>query len=88
MANSKSAKKRIKQNIKSRGRNRSVRARVRTLTRNFEKAIEAGKIEEAREQLPDVVSALDRAASKGIIPSSRASRKKSRLASRLEKAAN
>ena len=85
MANSKSAMKRIRQNEKRRGRNRSIRSRVRTVTKAFDEAVEEGNVEQAQEEYARAVSALDRAASKGIIPSKRASRKKSRLAQRLQK---
>jgi len=85
VANSKSAEKRIRQNARRRERNRSIRSRVRTVTKAFEEAVEAGNVEQAQEEYSRAVSALDRAASKGIIPNSRASRKKSRLALRLEK---
>ncbi len=83
MANSASAKKRIRQNEKRRKRNKRVRSLVRTAINKFEAALEAGDVEAAEEAFRGVESTLDRAVIKGVWPRNRASRKTSRLAARL-----
>lgn len=83
MANSQSAKKRIRQNEKARQRNAKVRSQIRTRLNAFEAAVESGDADEAEEQFRLVESQLYRAVGKGVIPKNRASRKTSRLAKRL-----
>lgn len=83
MANSKSARKRIRQNEARRVRNVRVRSRLRTHITHFSKALEEGNVEQAEAKFREVESMLDKAASKGVIPRKRASRKTGRLAQRL-----
>jgi len=83
-----SAEKRMRQNEKKRERNQNRKARIRTLARRFEAAVEEGDLEKARELIGQVESAWDRAASKGVIPKRRASRKIGRLKKMLSKAEN
>ncbi len=83
MANSKSAKKRIRQNEVRRQRNVRVRTKVRSYINGFTNAIEAGDVEAAEERFKKVESELDRAVIKGVIPRKRASRRTGRLARRL-----
>ena len=83
MANIKSAIKRNKQNKKRRLRNRIYRGRARSSVRNAKAAIELGDIDSAREATLQAVSALDKAAEKGILHKNNASRRKSRLMKRL-----
>lgn len=77
MPNIKSAKKRLRQSQVRRDRNRAVRSELRTRTRTLLATEDAT---EAAEQYRYVVSLLDRAARKGVIPSNAADRSKSRLA--------
>lgn len=84
MAFHKSAIKRIKQTAKKQERNRSERTKVKTAVRNFSDALTKG--EDSQEKLLNAVSVLNKAASKGIIPAKRASRKVSRLTKRLNAA--
>lgn len=49
--------------------------------------IEAGRLEEAREIVRTAVSALDKAAQKGVIHKNNAARRKSRLMRKFNKAA-
>lgn len=79
MANLKSAIKRIRQNEKRRLHNRFYRGRARTYVKKALEAIESGSQEEAGEAVQEAVSALDKAASKGIIHKNNAARRKSRL---------
>ena len=83
MANHKSAIKRIRQNAKRAARNRHVRTRMRTVIKAFRSAVESGDVTVARQQLVAAEKSLRGAASKGVIPKSRADRSVGRLAKRL-----
>ena len=83
MANKKSAIKRNRQNEKRRLRNRVFRGSARTYVKKARTAIETGNFEEARLATQTAVSALDKAAEKGIIHKNNASRRKSRLMKQL-----
>ncbi|MFP4176857.1 MAG: 30S ribosomal protein S20 [Candidatus Brocadiia bacterium] len=74
-----SAKKSLKQNEERRKRNKSVKSRLNTETRKFERAVERGDVEEASEQLDLVTRLLHRAAGKGIMHKNTAARRQSRL---------
>lgn len=82
MANIKSQIKRNRQNEKRRVRNRIYRGRARTFVAKARQAIE-GNTEDAKEAVLQAVSALDRAAQKGVIHKNNAARRKSRLMKRL-----
>ncbi len=64
-------------------RNIAVVSELKTLAKNFERLISDKKTEEAGKALPQLVSKIDRAASKGIIKDNTASRKISRLTRKL-----
>jgi small subunit ribosomal protein S20 len=83
LANIKSQIKRNRQNEKRRVRNRVYRGRARTYIKQARQTIEEGDIEEARQKAMLAISALDRAASKGVIHKNNAARRKSRLMKRL-----
>ena len=83
MANLKSAIKRNRQNEKHRLHNRVYRGTARNFVRDARLAIESGDIDAAREATMKAVSALDRAASKGVIHKNNASRRKGRLMKQL-----
>lgn len=85
MANHASAIKRNRQRLKKTARNRSVKSALRTELKKARANVKtaAGT---ATEQVTSAISALDRAASKGVIPEKRASRVKGRLAAALHKA--
>ncbi len=88
MANTSSAKKAAKQNEKRRVRNLARRTSVKTAIKKVLAAIESNTDQAATAQLlGDVAAKLSRAKSKGIIHANTASRKLSRLAKRLNKAA-
>ena len=86
MANSLSAKKRLRQNIKQRARNRWRKGQVKQAIRAFDESLSEGNTGEASERLKLVYKHLDRVAAKGTIHKNAASRKKSRLAKRLSAA--
>jgi small subunit ribosomal protein S20 len=83
LANIKSAIKRNKQNEKRRVRNRVYRGRARTLVGKAMVAIGDPKQGDPKEATLLAISALDKAAEKGILHKNNAARRKSRLMKRL-----
>ncbi len=83
MPHIRSAKKRYRQNLVRRARNRAVRTRFR----NTIKKVLAGG-EPSEELLKTAQSQLDRAAAKGIIHKKTASRRAARLARRVHLASS
>lgn len=86
MANSKTARKRIRIAETRRLRNRPYRTAARTFVKKAEMAIRAGDQSAAQAAVVDAISMLDRVASKGIIHRNNAARRKSRLMAKLNKA--
>ena len=64
-------------------RNRSYKSRTRTMIKKAFIAIEEGNLENAKAATTEAVKALDKAAAKGAIHKNNASRRKSRLMTRL-----
>ena len=85
MAHSVSAKKRIRQNVKRRARNRRRKDQAKQTIRQFDAAVRSGDGSEAAKQLQTAYKKLDQLAGKGTIHKNAAARKKSRLARRLGK---
>ena len=83
MAHSLSAKKRIRQNIKQRARNRARKELIKVELKSFSTAIATGDPKKAEAELSKVASRLDKVASKGTIHKNTAARKRSRLAKRV-----
>ncbi|MFN3309004.1 MAG: 30S ribosomal protein S20 [Anaerolineales bacterium] len=83
MANIKSQIKRIRQNEKRRLRNRYFKGRARSFVKRARLSIQRGSLEEAIQATRLAVSALDKAAEKGILHKNNAARRKSRLMKRL-----
>ena len=83
MANTQSAKKRIRQNEKRRIRNKAIRTRARTAIREARSTIEAGDLEDAVLSVQTAIKELDRASAKGVIHQKNAARRKSRLMKQL-----
>jgi small subunit ribosomal protein S20 len=79
LANSKSAKKRIRVNERRRARNKPLRSEARTFVKKAEVAIAAGDAAAAEAATREAVSVLDRVANKGVIHKNNAARRKSRL---------
>ncbi|MFQ3622849.1 MAG: 30S ribosomal protein S20 [Acetobacteraceae bacterium] len=84
MANTASAKKRIRQTEKRTARNRAGRSRLRTFTKKVEEAMASGSEDQARAALRALTPELMRAASKGLIHRNAAARKLSRLSKRVK----
>ena len=83
MANTTSAKKMVRKIAKRTAVNRSRRSRMRTFVRKVEEAIASGDKSAAAEAFRAAQPELMRAAQKGIVHKNAASRKVSRLASRI-----
>ena len=83
MAQSLQAKKRAKQNIKSRTTNRARKSQIKTRIKHFETAVSEGNVEAASEQYKLVARKLDKTASTSTMHKKTAARKKSRLAKKL-----
>jgi len=77
LANSRSAKKRIRTNARKHLRNQMYRSRVKTMVKKAEQSIVSGAQDD--EALRLAVKTLDKAAVKGIIHKNNAARRKSRL---------
>ena len=83
MAHSLSAKKRIRQNVKRRARNRWRKEQVKQAVKGFDEAVKQGDKVKAAEQLNLCYKKLDQVAGTGAIHKNSAARKKARLAKRL-----
>ena len=79
MANTKSAKKRMRQNERRRLRNRAVRSKVRSAVKDAR----ASQGADMQTSVAAAIRELDRAVSKGVVHRNTAARKKSALARRL-----
>ena len=83
MANIKSQIKRNKQNEKRRLRNRVYRGTARIAVRDARAAMDPDNADESRTAVLNAISALDKAAEKGVIHRNNAARRKGRLMKRL-----
>jgi small subunit ribosomal protein S20 len=79
VANSRSARKRIRASERKRVRNRTVRSAVRTKIGRVRHALISGQTAGIDEELRGAVKALDKASEKGIIHRNNAARRKSRI---------
>jgi len=86
VAHSISAKKRVRQNLKRRAHNRYRKEQLKDKTKEFSAALTAGDWKKAQEALNATVQHMDRISTKGTIHRNTASRKRSRLAKRLNAA--
>jgi small subunit ribosomal protein S20 len=78
-----SAAKAHRQSLKRRQRNRAVKSFTKTMLKKAEEALASGDAQAAQEAVRAAISALDRAAKKGVLHPNNVARHKSRLASRL-----
>jgi small subunit ribosomal protein S20 len=83
MPHSLSAKKRIRQNVKLRERNRTTKSRIRTARRMFLKAVETRDLPAAREKFRACERLLHRAANNGPMHRNTSGRVIGRLQVRL-----
>ena len=87
MAHSLSAKKRIRQNIKSRGRNRWRKRQIKEAVKAFDEALRDGDAKTAGEHLKVCYKKFDQVVAHGAIHKNAAARSKARLAKRLNQLA-
>lgn len=79
MPNIKSASKRVKVSEIRRMRNMAAKSRLKTATRKFKEAVEAGNKEAAQPALKELLALLDKASGKKLIHKNAAARKKSKM---------
>lgn len=84
MANTASARKRVRQTVKRTERNRARKSRMRTFVKKVEAAIAGGDKASAAETLRLAQPEMQRAATKGVIHLNTVSRKLSRLSARIK----
>ena len=88
MANLPAAKKSIRADKKKQQRNTIIKTKLKTLVKKLSGLIDQKKQQEAADMLRQVMSALDKAAKRGIIKKGAASRKKARLSRKVLKIKN
>jgi small subunit ribosomal protein S20 len=86
VAHSLSAKKRIRQSVKRRARNRARKELIKGQVKTYLALLGGGDFAKAETELRKVTKRLDQVAAKGTIHKNAASRKRSRLARRLNAA--
>jgi small subunit ribosomal protein S20 len=84
VANTAQAKKRVRQNEKSRQRNASQRSMMRTSIKKVIAVIESKNVAESTKTLQETVAILDKMATKGLIHKNKAARHKSRLNAKIK----
>ena len=83
MKRSKSVLKRIRQNERRRIDNRANASKCKTMIKKLEAALNQNESDTARNLLPTVVAAIDKAAAKNALSKNSASRRKSSLTRRV-----
>lgn len=86
MPHTRTAKKRLRQNLRRREENRARHGRMRTEVRRVLSLVDAGKAEEAAEKLGPTTRLVDKAAKRNLIHPNKASRIKSKLAKKADAA--
>ena len=86
MPNNATARKRLRQNVTIRARNRAIKSAVRSQMRVVDEAITAGEIEKAEKEFVLAAKKLDKAGARRVFHPKTSSRYKSRLAQRIRKA--
>ena len=85
MPNNKSCKKRLVTNARRNERNRQNRGMMRSKIKTYRAGVESSSTEEKAASLREMYSLIDTQARKGLMPKSRASRLKSRMAAAATK---
>ena len=83
MPNIKSAKKRVLVIAKKTQQNKAIKSALKTQIKKFLACVAEGNKEEATKVYSETVSAIDAAASKGILHKNNAANKKAKLAKKL-----
>ena len=84
MANTASARKRIRQTTKRTERNHARKSRMRTFVKSVEAAVASGNKDAAVAALKEAQPEMQRAVGKGVIHKNTVARKLSRLAKRIK----
>ena len=79
MANIKSAKKRILVAETKAARNKAIRSKVKTYVKKVETAVANKDVEAAKAVLPEAISVINKAGSKGVYHKNTCARKVARL---------
>lgn len=88
MAHSKSSKKRVFIGERNAQRNQAIKSRVKTFVKKVLSAVEDKNIDEAKLALQVAYKELDKSVTKGVLKKNTASRKKSRLALKINALSN
>lgn len=83
MPHSASAKKRLRQNVRSRDRNKAMKSEIKTSIRKVLEALSAKDVTAARDLFKSVAKKADKAAASKTIHKNKAARIKSRLSARI-----
>ncbi len=85
MPNIQSAKKRHRQSLERRARNRAAKSQLKTAIKKLRESVAAKQFDNAKSQLEALYKMLDQTASKKIIHLNKAARTKSRLSQFVKK---
>lgn len=85
MPNSDSAAKRMRQNEKARVLNKMRKTELKTIAKKIERAINDGNQDEAQQLFQRFTKRIDQAASRNVLHKNAASRRKSRMALKMQK---
>jgi small subunit ribosomal protein S20 len=85
MPNIQSARKRLKQSLVRRERNRSTKRSIHTECKKVLEAVKTGNVEQAETELRVVAKKVDKAAANKIIHRNAAARVKSRMSAKVKK---
>jgi len=86
MPNTKSANKRLRQNLVRRLRNRAMKSSMKTQVKRFMTAIKEGQLDEAETAFRLAQKKIDRIGARRVIHPNKAARMKSQLSQRLKQA--
>ncbi len=81
----KSAKKALRQNVRRKAGNLVYKNKIKDLLKEVKALVSEKKLKEAKDLLPQIYKALDKAAKVGVIKKNAASRKKSRITKLINK---
>lgn len=86
MPNTASAKKRLRQSLVRRSRNRAAKSTLKGLVRKVREAVAGGDLQAAEAGFRATAKKLDQAAAKNVIHANAAARVKSRLSAAIKRA--
>jgi small subunit ribosomal protein S20 len=84
MAHSVSARKRIRQNLEARARNRWRLRTMRDAVKAFRDKLAHGSVDEATTAMRECAKVVDKTAAKGVIHKRQAARRKSRMSAAVK----